>query len=648
MQTVSVIIPAYNAAPTIELTVRSALEQTHPPLEILVIDSGSTDDTAEIVRCIEGVTLLQREKGSPGAARNDGARHARGRWLGLLDAGDWWAPDKLARQLAAPVADDVAVIHCLSDTSGPDIPAELAFAALWERNRVITSAALVRRDVFEQVGGMDDSLAESQDYHLWMRLAALGWRFALIPEVLIWHNEGGSIPDDPEQLFRQAELNIRRVHREFDLPDAMLRRKRIQLLHETGVAALQGGQQRPARQLLGRLLRLSPTPRRLLYYAAACLPLPRPGLRRWLLPDQPGCADSSLTQPAAMARIVTGHDRPLLIVIIDTEEEFDWKSLPFYSMSVKAMHAQGRAQRIFDRFGVVPTYAVDYAVASQPEGYEPLLPFLAEGRCEIGAQLHPWINPPRLEEQTEANSYAGNLPPILEREKLRRLTDRIIANFGCRPILYRGGRYGTGQATAKTLARLGYRIDCSVMPFHDLRRQHGPNYWHAPAQPYWCAAQPDLLEIPVTAVLTGVLGRNPRPWRRAFSSLSEQLFIPAVLSRARLLERIRLTPEGVSLEEAKRMTRIAYRRDGQKVFALSYHSPSLAQGNTPYVRNEQDLAAFLAWIERYLEFFFGEMNGIASTPGEVYDLARRNGEPEARQGQGAALDPPCARGAPQL
>jgi hypothetical protein len=330
-----------------------------------------------------------------------------------------------------------------------------------------------------------------------------------------------------------------------------------------------------------------------------------------------------------MADIASGDDRPLLVVIVDAEEEFDWRSLPFYSMSVEAMRVQGRAQRIFDRFGVVPTYAVDYPVASQPAGYEPLLPILAEGRCEIGAQLHPWVNPPRLEDQTEESSYVGNLPPILEREKLRRLTDTIMESFGRRPILYRGGRYSTGPKTATNLTDLGYRIDCSVMPFYDLRSRGGPNYWHAPSQPYWCTTQPALLEIPVTVVLTGILGRHPRPWRRAFSQASERFHIPAVLSHARLLDRIRLTPEGVSLEEAKRLTRVAYRRDGRRVFVLSYHSPSLAPGNTLYVRNSSDLEKFLRWIECYMEFFFTEMNGVASTPGKIYQLAQRNVETSA-------------------
>src|SRR5258706_6743894 len=86
---------------------------------------------------------------------------------------------------------------------------------------------------------------------------------------------------------------------------------------------------------------------------------------------------------------------PRLFVVVDTEEEFDWNA-PYQrsNTQVTAMRHIGRAQRIFDRFGIKPVYVVDYPVAAQPDGYLPLLDILREGRCEIGAHLHPWVNPP--------------------------------------------------------------------------------------------------------------------------------------------------------------------------------------------------------------------------------------------------------------
>jgi GT2 family glycosyltransferase len=91
-----------------------------------------------------------------------------------------------------------------------------------------------------------------------------------------------------------------------------------------------------------------------------------------------------------------------------------------------------------------------------------------------------------------------------------------------------------------------------------------------------------------------------------------------------VLNRIRISPEGHSLAEAKILTRTLMRA-GQRVFAISYHSPSLVPGKTPYTRTRRDVERFLSWIEGYLEFFIGELGGNPSTPGQVLELARKHG-----------------------
>jgi cellulose synthase/poly-beta-1,6-N-acetylglucosamine synthase-like glycosyltransferase len=121
--TVSVIIPAYNAAPQIGRAIESALAQTHAPLEILVVDDGSRDRTAEIVgRLPPPVRLIRKENGGPATARNLGAREARGEWLALLDADDWWFPDKLRAQLACVTDESVGLVHCLPDHRNDALP----------------------------------------------------------------------------------------------------------------------------------------------------------------------------------------------------------------------------------------------------------------------------------------------------------------------------------------------------------------------------------------------------------------------------------------------------------------------------------------------------------------------------------------------
>lgn len=324
--------------------------------------------------------------------------------------------------------------------------------------------------------------------------------------------------------------------------------------------------------------------------------------------------------------------KPRLLVVVDAEEEFDWNK-PFSSSatSVTTMKLQHSAQLIFGRYGLVPSYAIDYPVAAKPDGYEPLLELLKDGVCEVGAQLHPWVTPPHTEEVCERNSYPGNLPKDLEYAKLKNLTEMIERNLGVRPKLYRAGRYGAGPNTAGILEDLGYQIDCSVLPEGPRSSPHAADYRGAPVRPYWLG-RTRILEIPVTTSVLGLARRaSPALTPLASTHLMNRLRVPGVMARLRLLDRIRLSPEGNTLAEAKRLTRFMA-SNGHKVFVISYHSPSLGIGHTQYVQSRADLDRFMGWLDGYLEFFFGEIGGVASTPAEVLRWAeestRREGTPK--------------------
>ena len=167
--------------------------------------------------------------------------------------------------------------------------------------------------------------------------------------------------------------------------------------------------------------------------------------------------------------------KPLLVVVIDAEEDFDWK-MPFSksSTSVDSIAYQYRAQEILERYGIRPTYVVDYPVANQEKGFKPLREWMEAGRCDIGAHLHPWVNPPLVEAMNSFNTYPGNLPFDLHREKLRVLTEEIEANFGIRPCIHKAGRNGVGLETAAILKDMGYKIDASVIPTRDMRQVAAP------------------------------------------------------------------------------------------------------------------------------------------------------------------------------
>ena len=182
--TVSVIIPAYNAAAYVTRAIESALAQTYPPLEILVIDDGSSDRTAEIVERLPApVRLIRKANGGPATARNLGALQARGNWLALLDADDLWFPDKLRTQLAYGTDPDVAIIHCLPDHRNVAVPPQLTFEHLWDRNWIINSSVLLRRAAFNALGGFNEAreLISVEDYNLWIRAAASNWASGFRP-----------------------------------------------------------------------------------------------------------------------------------------------------------------------------------------------------------------------------------------------------------------------------------------------------------------------------------------------------------------------------------------------------------------------------------------------------------------------------------
>lgn len=316
---------------------------------------------------------------------------------------------------------------------------------------------------------------------------------------------------------------------------------------------------------------------------------------------------------------------PMIVVVVDTEAEFDWaQGQPRRALGVTSVKRQAQTQPIFERYGVRPTFVLDYPVSSTPEGFEFIRDLHRSGACEIGAHLQPWDTPPFVEQETDENSYPGNLPYELEREKLAHLTRIIGENIGVQPRIYKAGRYGVGRATAQILAEFGYEIDVSVVPGTDLSRKFGPDFSHCGARPYWFGTAPALLEIPLSIGYTGLLApTGPMAYVLTMNERLKALHVPGILARLGLVERITLTPEGISFAEQRRLTR-ALLRNGHRVFSFTYHSPSLAPGNTPYVRSEADLSAFLRRIEQYLEFFMGELGGRAATPFEIKTLAEQS------------------------
>lgn len=309
---------------------------------------------------------------------------------------------------------------------------------------------------------------------------------------------------------------------------------------------------------------------------------------------------------------------PELLVVVDTEEEFDWTA-PFSreSVATRSIPAQARVHELYDRFGIVPTYVIDYPVATDPEAVAFLKGLMDEGKAEIGTHLHPWVTPPHLEEVTTRNSYHCNLPPELERAKIEAITAAIETGFGARPTVFKAGRYGYGPNTQATLIDLGYTVDCSLVPHTDLSADGGPDFRGRPDTPHWLDEAAGLLEIPLTV---GFFGAFPGLGTRLDGLFDHpgagRLRLPGVLARSGIVARSRLTPEGTPAGEQCRLIAAMVAR-GHRTFSLTYHSPSLAPGHTPYVRDEADLVRFLADIETVLTFFRDSVGGRFTTATRV-------------------------------
>ena len=309
---------------------------------------------------------------------------------------------------------------------------------------------------------------------------------------------------------------------------------------------------------------------------------------------------------------------PTLLVVVDTEEEFDWEAdFDRNATSVEAMRHVYRGQEIFDEAGVRPAYLVDFPVASQATGFAPLREFVDGGRAVVGAHLHPWVSPPFDEEVTRRHSFAGNLPAALERAKLERLVEQIEASFEERPVLYKAGRYGIGPNTAGILADLGFEVDLSACPAFDFSAEGGPDFSRFSADPYWFGEQRPLLGLPATGAFVGRLQHGAHRWHRwASRPRLEWARLPGILARLDLVDRLHLSPEGFDFGDLRRLTESLLAR-GTRVFTLSFHSPTLDPGRTPYVRDRTELKNFLDLLRLYLGYFLGELEGTSMTPLEI-------------------------------
>lgn len=277
---ISVVIPAFEAAATLDETLRSARSQTLREIEIIVVDDGSRDATAAIARAHASrdarVRLHVQANAGVAAARNAGIAQAAADWVAFLDSDDLWAPTKLARQIeavarAGPACALSYTRFSLIDESGEILLSDVggdvdgpALEALCLGNFIGNgSSPLVRRDALLEVGGFDPDLRRRgaqgcEDYKLYLRLAER-WTFALVPEPLTGYRAASdNMSSDVARMYRSFalvshDMAARHPHLRDRLKTGRVRYLQY-LIHanrhrKTSIATLQAA---------GRLLKMSP------------------------------------------------------------------------------------------------------------------------------------------------------------------------------------------------------------------------------------------------------------------------------------------------------------------------------------------------------------------------------------------------------
>lgn len=192
---ISVIMPAYNARPFIDQAIRSVLDQDYPHIELIVVDDGSTDGTLELAGQFgDRVRVMRQKNAGPAAARNRGIAASRGELIAFLDADDVWLPGKASMQVrylkdhpeVGVVYGDFQHWSPQPDGTFPAPPLRISqkapfaifpehsgwiYTALLFDNVVHIITAMLRREVIDKVGGLDETLPTGEDYDFWLRIS---------------------------------------------------------------------------------------------------------------------------------------------------------------------------------------------------------------------------------------------------------------------------------------------------------------------------------------------------------------------------------------------------------------------------------------------------------------------------------------------
>lgn len=208
---VSVIIPSYNREKTLLISVNSVLEQTVQNIEVIVVDDGSTDNTRKIVESIDDtrVIYVYQENEGACAARNNGIKKARGKYIAFQDSDDVWHKDKLEKQISCFKDDSVDIVFCkLNRVNGHKYPDNIKsgiISPVTDVSSIGTQTIIAKRQVFEKYK-FDPEMPRFQELELLMRATREFTLFCLNEELVDYYMGEDSISVNPIKLFKACRL----------------------------------------------------------------------------------------------------------------------------------------------------------------------------------------------------------------------------------------------------------------------------------------------------------------------------------------------------------------------------------------------------------------------------------------------------------
>jgi glycosyltransferase involved in cell wall biosynthesis len=221
---VAAVIPVRNRASTIARAIRSAIDQSYPLSEIIVVDDGSTDGTINIVKSFDDrrVKLIQQEHKGACAARNAGWRATDAEWIGFLDSDDVWMAEKIRYQMEC-CASDEKISACFTGfrektKNGYGATSDTTEQAASVRSLRMgngigpTSICLIKRSALKSIGGWDERLPSCQDWDMWLKLARIG-TIAMVPVCLVefYQDSKDRISHNAASVVRGHKIVFKRI-----------------------------------------------------------------------------------------------------------------------------------------------------------------------------------------------------------------------------------------------------------------------------------------------------------------------------------------------------------------------------------------------------------------------------------------------------